>query len=316
MADGLKIATLTLHPALDMTVRVDHLRLGEVNRAQEMQMSAGGKGVNVATFLAQSFFRVAAAGFLGEDNAQEFERHFAQSGIEDRFTRIPGSTRVSVKLVDQGSQATTDVNLKGPAPSTQALDRLEEVVQSLAGECGWFMLSGSLPPGVEPGFYARLIRGLKARGCRVGLDTSGEALRQGIEAGPTLVKPNLRELEELAGSQLDSQDEVLAAARGLLAKGIELVVVSMGERGAIFVESGRACLAVPPKVGVVRSTVAAGDALVAGIIAGRMHRLDLSETARLATAWAAGKLAFAAARLSDEAELAALGQQVEVQELY
>jgi len=259
---------------------------------------------------------VAATGFLGEENAQVFERHFAQFGIEDRFIRIPGSTRVSVKLVDEGSQATTDINLTGPAPSTQSLARLEALIESLAEECGWFMLSGSLPPGVESGYYARLIRGLQARGCRVGLDTSGEALRQGIEAGPTLVKPNLRELEELTGSRLDSQDEVLAAARGLLAKGIELAIVSMGERGAMFVESGRAFLAVHPRVGVVRSTVAAGDALVAGIIAGSIRGLELRGIARLATAWAAGKLAFTAARLPDEPELAALGQRVEVRELY
>ena len=316
MTDGSKVATLTLHPALDMTVRVEHLRLGEVNRAQEMEMGAGGKGVNVATFLVQGGCRVAAVGFLGEENAQVFERHFAQHGIEDRFIRIPGSTRVSVKLVEEGSQATTDINLKGPAPSTQALARLEEDIESLAEECGWFMLSGSLPPGIDNGYYSRLIRGLKAHGCRVGLDTSGEALRQGIEAGPTLVKPNLWELEELAGSQLDGQDDVLAAARGLLAKGMELVVVSMGERGALFVESGRALLAVPPRVSVVRSTVAAGDALAAGTIAGRMRGLDLIETARLATAWAAGKLAYTAARLPDEPELAALEERVEVREIY
>ena len=168
MPDGPEIATLTLHPALDMTVRVDHLRLGEVNRAQAMQVGAGGKGVNVATFLAQSGYRVAAAGFLGEENAQVFERHFARFGIEDHFLRIPGSTRVSVKLVDEGRQVTTDINLKGPVPSVQSLDRLAEVVERLAEECGWIMLSGSLPPGLEPEVYARLIRQLKARGCRVG----------------------------------------------------------------------------------------------------------------------------------------------------
>lgn len=316
MPDGPKIATLTLHPALDMTVRVDHLRLGEVNRAQAMQVEAGGKGVNVATFLAQSGCRVAASGFLGEENAEVFERHFSHFGIEDQFLRIPGSTRVSIKLVDEHKQATTDVNLTGPVPSTQSLDRLSEVVESLAGECRWIMLSGSLPPGIEAGYYARLIRSLKARGCRVGLDTSGEALRQGIEAGPTLVKPNLRELEELTGGKLDRDDEVLAAVRGLVEKGIELAAVSMGDRGAFFVEPGRAFLAVPPRMEVVHSTVAAGDALVAGIIAGRVRELDLSETARLATSWAAGKLAFAAARLPDESELTALGQRVEVREVY
>jgi 1-phosphofructokinase len=316
MPDGPKIATLTLHPALDMTVRVDHLRLGEVNRAQAMQVGAGGKGVNVATFLSQSGCRVAASGFLGEENAEVFERHFSQFGIEDRFLRIPGRTRVSVKLVDEGQQATTDINLTGPAPSAQLLDRLFEIVVSLAEECSWIMVSGSLPPGVDPGYYARLIRGLKARGCSVGLDSSGEALRQGIEAGPTLVKPNLRELEELTGGKLDSDDHVLAEARGLVEKGIELVVVSMGDRGAFFVESGRAFLVVPPMVEVVHSTVAAGDALVAGIIVGRMRELDLRETARLATTWAAGKLIFAAARLPDEPELAELGQRVEVREIY
>lgn len=318
MADKSKIATLTLHPALDMTVRVDDLRLGEVNRAQGMQVSAGGKGVNVASFLAQSGFRVAASGFLGEENAQVFERHFAHFGIEDRFIRIPGSTRSAVKLVDEAGQQTTDINLPGPAPSAEAMDRLAAVMDGLTEECAWIAFSGSLPPGVDARTYAGLIERARARGCRVALDSSGEALRSGIagRAAPNLVKPNLRELEELSGRSLEDQDELLAAARGLLANGIELVVVSMGERGALFVQAEQAVLALPPPVAVVRSAVAAGDALLAGTITGSMRGLNLPETARLATAWAAGKLAFATARLPGEAELSSLAAAVTVRAVH
>ncbi len=309
-------ATLTLNPALDLTVRAEALRLGEVNRASELQVSAGGKGVNVASFLAQSGFRVAATGLLGQENADEFERHFARLGIEDRFVRIAGAARTSIKLVDAAAQTTTDINLPGPRPAPEALEALLEGIASLAGECGYFALSGSLPPGVDARVYARIISGLKKAGCRALLDTSGEALRQGVKAGPWALKPNLRELEELAGRHLEDEADALEAGRGLLGRGIEHVIVSMGERGAWFIRQGRAVLARPPRVGEIRSTVAAGDALAAGVVAAGLRGLGLEETARMATAWAAGKLAYHSARLPGEAELAALAQQVELTEVY
>jgi 1-phosphofructokinase len=303
-----------MNPALDMTVRVAGFQPGAVNRAAEMRLDAGGKGVNVASFLAQLGVGVAATGLLGEENAQTFERHFVQYGIEDRFVRVPGSNRVGVKIVDSAREQTTDINLPGLVAPAEALERLLRELDRLAAKCAWFALSGSLPPGVDASFYAGCIRRIRAQGCQVAMDSSGAAFKAAVEAAPEVVKPNLVELSEWADRTIAGEMEALVAARALLGRGVGLAVVSMGERGALFVEGERAVVAQPPRVSVA-STVAAGDALVAGVLAARLEGLSLEESARKATALAAGKLGFVGARLPGREALTLLEQQVKLREV-
>jgi 1-phosphofructokinase len=131
---------------------------------------------------------------------------------------------------------------------------------------------------------------LKSRGARVALDASGEALREGIEAGAHLVKPNVHELETLVGNPLRDTAAILRAARVLNSKGIELAVISMGANGALFVTADSALLARPPAI-EIGSSVGAGDAMVAGCVAARLRALPLPDTARLATAFSLQALA-------------------------
>ncbi|HEV2734976.1 MAG TPA: 1-phosphofructokinase family hexose kinase, partial [Longimicrobiaceae bacterium] len=230
--------------------------------------------------------RAAATGFLGRDNAAPFEALFARAGIADAFVRIPGATRMGIKVVDPAGRQTTDVNFPGPAPEPWEVQALLETVAELAaGEPRpWFVLAGSLPPGVEPTLYGGLARTLRAAGCTVVVDASGEPLRHALDAAPHVVKPNVHELEALVGEPLPTPEAVARAARALLARGVELAVVSMGEEGALFARQGATVLARPPRV-EVRSTVGAGDAMVAGIVAGRLRGLPLPELARMATAF-------------------------------
>lgn len=279
------IATITLNPAIDLTVRADHFQPNTVNRGQESQINAGGKGVNVAAFLADYGLDVAATGFLGADNADIFERLFAEKRIADRCIRIPGSTRIGVKIIDEANQQTTDINLPGLTPSPEAREALWATITTLMASCDWFVLAGNVPPGVSTAVYAELIEYLNAHGKRTALDTSGEALRVGIQAGPSIIKPNLDELRELTGLPLSDEREVASAARMLLTPDMRMVVVSMGKAGALFCDRSRTLVAVPPEA-LVKSTVGAGDALVAGIIAGLTEELDLEACARLATGFA------------------------------
>ncbi|PKO21146.1 MAG: 1-phosphofructokinase [Chloroflexi bacterium HGW-Chloroflexi-1] len=310
----MKITTVTLNPAIDQTVRVDGFRPGTVNRGQSMQWDAGGKGVNVAAFLADYGHQVVVTGFLGQENPELFEQLFARKRIADRFVRIPGRTRTGIKIVDEAARQTTDINLPGQAPTPEAIAALLVTVVQLADECDWFALSGNLPPGVPEPLYAEIITRLKAYGRSVVLDTSRDALRLGIQAGPTVVKPNVDELSELCGETLSDEVAIERAACRLLANDIELVVVSMGERGALFVDTARALVAVPPAV-AVKSSVGAGDALVAGLIAGRARGMDLADCARLATAFAAGAITRLGAHLPPRPELDPLFGQVAVRRL-
>jgi 1-phosphofructokinase len=310
----MKIATVTLNPAIDQTVRADGFRTNTVNRGQAMQFDAGGKGVNVASFLADYGYATAVTGFLGQENAELFEQLFAHKRIEDHFVRMPGSTRIGVKIVDEANQQTTDINMPGLQPSPEAISALLEAIEQMAASCDWFALSGNLPPGAPTTIYATIIAQLKKHGRRMALDTSGEALREGVQAIPTIAKPNIDELQQLVGHALNGEAAIEQAARQLLDSGIQLVVVSMGERGAMFVDSGTSLIATPPTVNV-KSTVGAGDAMVAGVIAGQVQGLNLSDAARLATAFSLGAITRAGHNLPPSEVLQAYSQQVSIHTL-
>lgn len=197
--------------------------------------------------------------------------------------RIAGQTRIGVKVSDETLHQTTDINFPGETPSPADITRLFEILVELAAIHEWFVLSGSIPHGVSTSIYNEMVRLLVGK--RVLLDTSGEGFRQAMSAGPWLIKPNVDELSEYAGKGLDSPAAILEQARIVMGQyNVHSVVISMGKEGAIFVEGDETIWAVPPAV-EVKSTVGAGDAMVAGIVAGKIASLSLSECARLATAF-------------------------------
>lgn len=283
------VVTVTLNAAVDQTLDVPGFTAGAVNRAVAETRTAGGKGINVAAFLSGGAQPVTVTGFLGEENAAVFEALFRRRGIRDRCLRLPGNSRVNIKVVDREGRSVTDINLPGLHVPAEAWRGLLTTVDDLAAGNGTFVLAGSVPAGVPDGAYAEMVAHLRARGAFVAVDASGPPLRHAVAARPDMVKPNAHELSELLGRPLSGRDEVVRAARDLGASGIALVVVSLGADGAVFVEGGRALLAVPPAVEVA-STVGAGDAMVAGVLAARLEGGDLEACARRGTAFAAGTL--------------------------
>ncbi|MEI8233616.1 MAG: 1-phosphofructokinase [Verrucomicrobiota bacterium] len=276
------VVTLTPNPAIDRTVAISRFTPGAVNRVEQIRNTPGGKGVNVASALADKGLRVAATGFLGRENSGLFETLFTGKQIGDAFVRIAGETRTGIKVTDPVTHQTTDINFPGAAPAPQDMEALRQRIAAL--EAPWFALGGSLPPGVPPGWYRDLVTALKARGIRVALDTGGEPLRLAVDAAPAVIKPNIHELEALLGMPLQSLPAVLQAARGLVARGIRLVAVSMGKEGACFVSAEQAVVARPPDI-QIGSTVGAGDAMVAGILCAQIRGLPLDACARMATAF-------------------------------
>jgi 1-phosphofructokinase len=281
------VATVTLNPAIDRTLTIPNFTAGVVNRVEQERDNAGGKGVNVASALADYGYNVAVTGFLGRDNASSFEDLFARKKIEDRFVRIAGQTRVGIKIMDPVRKQTTDINFPGPAPTGADLDALRDQLAAL--DCPWFVLAGSVPPGVDAAIYRDMMIALKKRGSKVVLDTSGEPLSHAVDAAPSIIKPNIHELEVLVGKSLPTQSAIIEAAHELVAKGIELVAVSMGKDGACFVTPSAIVIARPPSI-EVKSTVGAGDAMVAGIVSAYLRQLPLAECARLATAFSVDAL--------------------------
>ena len=311
---SLEVVTVTPNPAIDWTLTIPDFSAGSVNRVEHQHSKPGGKGVNVASALADYGHRVAVSGFLGLENSASFESLFSAKGIEDHFIRIDGETRVGIKITDPARQQTTDINFPGQTPAPADVELLlERLGQLAAASRAWFVLAGSLPPGVEPTLYRDLLHMLHACGCRVLLDTSGEALRHALDARPDVIKPNLHELEELTNIKLRTKNEIVEAARSLVRRGIELAVVSMGAGGALFITNERAILAQPPGVRV-HTTVGAGDAMVAGILAGRIGGCSLAETARLASAFSLDAITRRESSMTFRARIEGLMNEITIQE--
>lgn len=306
------VVTVTLNPAIDQTLTVPEFSAGSVNRAVETRSNAGGKGVNVAAVLADYGCRVAATGFLGRENTGPFDSLLLSRGIVNAFVTTPGSTRVGIKIVDPVTSETTDINLPGQAVPCDDMSAFRD--RLLAIDAKWVVLAGSLPPGVPATIYRDLAVELRARGRRVALDTSGEALSLAVEAGVDVVKPNIAELSEILGIKINSASEIVDAARTLIGRGVRLAVVSLGAEGAWFVTRDDAVHASPSPVDVA-STVGAGDAMVAGVVAASLEGLGLDECARLATAFSAEAVTRVGAGLTSRARSEALAADVRLDRL-
>ena len=308
-----KILTLTLNPALDLTVELPRLDAGQVNRSDEMHTHAAGKGVNVAQVLADLGHQLTVSGFLGEDNLQAFETLFAKRGFVDAFVRVPGETRSNIKVAEQSGRI-TDINGPGPvvdAAAQQAL--LDRLVQIAPGHDA-VVVAGSLPRGVTAQWLRELIERLNQLGLKVALDSSGEALRAALKASPWLIKPNTEELADALGCEVVSHTAEAQAAARLHAQGIEHVVISHGADGVNWFSVGSALHATPPKVSVA-STVGAGDSLLAGMLHGLLSADTPEQTLRTATAIAAMAVTQIGFGIHDRAQLAQLEQGVRVRPL-
>lgn len=307
-----QVITVTLNPAIDQTVTIRDFTAGAVNRVESVRSNPGGKGVNVASALADYGHNVAATGFLGRENAAVFEELLERKDIADHFVRIAGQTRVGIKISDPARAETTDINYPGIAPTSHELDVLRQQLIELSSlDHAWIVLAGSVPPGVDPAIYRELTRMFRDGGQKVALDASGEPLRLALEAGPHIVKPNIHELEDLVGRKLETRESLVEAARSFIARGTALVAVSMGSEGALFVTADEVVVARPPSI-QVRSTVGAGDAMVAGIIAGQLRELPLADCARLATAFSLDALVRGESGITSHAAIEASMQEVTI----
>ncbi|SDB08605.1 1-phosphofructokinase [Pseudomonas sp. NFACC23-1] len=308
-----KILTLTLNPALDLTVELARLEPGQVNRSDDMHTHAAGKGVNVAQVLADLGHTLTVSGFLGEDNAQVFETLFVQRGFVDAFIRVPGETRSNIKLAEQDGRI-TDLNGPGPVVDAAAQQALLARLEQIAPGHDVVVVAGSLPRGVSPQWLQALITRLKTLGLNVALDTSGEALRVALAAGPWLIKPNTEELADALGCEVVSEAAQAQAAQHLHVQGVEHVVISHGADGVNWFSVGAALHASPPKVSVA-STVGAGDSLLAGMLHGLLSADTPEQTLRTATAIAAMAVTQIGFGIHDTALLASLEQGVRVRPL-
>lgn len=257
------IGTVTLNPAVDKTYETGRLILGDVNRMRSAVNVSGGKGINVAKILRQFHLNVAALGFLGGYTGRMIEDTCMKLAMDCHFTRIGGDTRSSINILGDDGYV-TEILEPGPQITEKEYQNFLQEFEYCAEQCEIMVLSGSIPRGLPRNIYAQLIQVCSGYGKKVLLDTSGEALREGIKASPYLIKPNKKELEYLTGRKLTNQEDIIQAARKLIAEGIQKIVVSLGAEGLIYVDAEQV-IPIPAKKVKVVNTVGCGDSVVAAL---------------------------------------------------
>lgn len=282
------IVTVTANPSIDVTLTTASFEVGEVNRATSVRRDPAGKGVNVSRALALNGVETTAIFPADASTGNELASRLAAQGVTSASAPIGEPIRTNITVVDASTGRTTKINEPGPTLSGAESESLTTLIaEHLSQSPSWIVASGSLPPGIDDDFYARLGALAVSVGTSLAVDTSGPALARVIESGTaTLVKPNLEELEELLGRTLETVGDVVSGARGILTLPGSRALVSLGESGALLVTAQSSWWAGAPRV-VPLSTVGAGDSTLAGYLSAD----DADEGERLATAVAWGTAA-------------------------
>ncbi len=279
------IYTLTFNPALDYSLNVDSFKIGETNRSYNEDFQIGGKGINVSVILTRLDVPNVALGFIAGFTGRQLNKIAMEIGIKTDFILLEnGNTRINVKL--KGTSE-TEINATGPSIDLKAIEQLFEKLSRLKmGDT--LVLSGSVPPSVDSDIYEKILAKLYGKGIRVCVDATNELLLNTLKYKPYLIKPNLFELEQISGKTLDTDQNIINAALCLKEKGAQNVLVSLGDKGAIFVdEFSKVTKLNPHKINAV-NTVGAGDSMLAGFLAGvdtnLSYALKLANAAGAATA--------------------------------
>jgi 1-phosphofructokinase family hexose kinase len=306
------IYTVTLNPAVDRELTVPAIVFDDVLRATEIRQDVGGKGFNVSRMLGSLGAASTALGFAGGAAGKLLEDGLNALGIGTDFVRVAGETRTNISIVPADHGPHIKVNEAGPTISAAEQTALQELVRARAQTGDWWVLAGSLPPGVQPAFYAQLFRTIQAAGARAVVDTSGAALVECSQERPFLLKPNGAELAQLTGHPVNTIAEAVAEARAM--DGVQQIVISMGKDGAVLVEGAQAWLVTPPRI-QQRNPIGAGDSLVGGLVYGLSQGEPLLEALKWGVACGAATAARAGTAVGTRDEVLALRSQVQVREL-
>lgn len=308
------ITVLCANPGMDRTYEVEGFRVGAFHHPRRFRVAPGGKGINVARVLKALGHEVTVAGFAGGTTARYIVGHLRREGIGTALVPIAEESRLCLNIVDPTRGTQTRLDEVGPLVTPTEVDRLRDTWRQLLPTSSRVVLSGSAPRGVPFDLYGELILGARQAGVPTVLDAHDELLRDGVLAGPGMVKPNLAEISQLMGRDLTVPDGLVAAARQLLTHGTRLVLCSLSADGALAVSTEGVWRAWPPPVRVV-SPVGCGDASVAGLVSASEEGLELTRCIQWALASGSACAATFGAGFSDRAEVEGLVDQVRLEAL-
>lgn len=267
-----------MNPAIDRNVSVDRLAFEDRGYICSTEHAAGGRGINASSVLRAFGARTLAICTAGGEGGDRLRQYLEASDFPYEAVPIEGEIRTNLNLTDRQG-LTIKLNERGPTLSEEEIGRVVRAVKAHLPFSKWLMICGSLPPGVAGALYATLADlGLQA-GVQVLLDADGEELRDGLEAGPTIVTPNQREAERLLNTALITRSHFAAAAARIREMGPKNVLLSVGSRGAVLATAEGVWEIEPPRVEAV-APVGAGDAMAAAFVWAMTEGMDMTEAAR------------------------------------
>ena len=272
------IYTVTFNPSLDYIIRVDHLKLGAINRVHYENVLPGGKGVNVSIVLGNLGHTSTALGFVAGFTGREIEDRMRAYGAKCDFIQVAeGMSRINVKIK---SDEESEINGMGPHITEEDVDALFAKLDELkAGD--YLVIAGSVPTMLPPDMYERIMERLDGRGVNIAVDAERDLLTRVLKYHPFVIKPNNHELGDIFGVTLRTREEVVPYAKKLQEQGARNVIISMAGEGAVFVsEEGEVAMSEAPK-GTVVNSVGAGDSMVAGFLAGVIETGDMAQAFRM-----------------------------------
>ncbi len=259
------IYTVTLNPALDYTIHVDHLQLGKVNRTQKEHLFAGGKGINVSWILNELGIKSTALGFVADFTGQQLSAMIEKQGIAADFIHVSkGMTRINVKIK---SEQESEINGIGPIIEPDDFHQLCLKIGALKKN-DFLVLSGSIPSCMPSDTYEIIMKQLENTGVCIVVDAEKKLLMNTLKYHPFLIKPNKEELEEIFGIQIKNNDQIIDCAKKLQQMGARNVLVSMANQGALLFAENDQIYPMHSADGKMLNSVGAGDSMVAGFLAG------------------------------------------------
>jgi 1-phosphofructokinase family hexose kinase len=270
------INILCANPCVDKVYSVQSLSEGEMHRIKTLSITPGGKGVNVAKALVSMGIDACVYGFNGGSTGEWLENELKKKGIKNSFIECLGSTRTNINIISKKTKSETELLEEGFKVKKSDADKLFQKILGNTNDKSVFIISGSLPGGVNSDFYYEIIKSLKKKKIKVILDTSEENLKKALSAKPYIIKPNLRELAYISGMKLLTNNDILKAIEKVHNKYDINIFVSMGKNGGIYKTRDIMYKIEIPDIKTV-NTIGSGDVLTAGLGYGLYKKMDIEE---------------------------------------
>lgn len=302
------IYTVTFNPAIDYTVELDTVNLGETNRSNSSYILPGGKGINVSRVLTNLEIENIALGFVGGFTGRFIEDYLKVQDIITDFVYLEENTRINVKIK---TEEETEINASGPDIDEKYLEEFFKKLDRLKKD-DFLILAGNIQDSLSRNTYSIIQERCIYKGVKTVVDTTEEALTLTLKNKPFLIKPNLHELEGIFDVKIKDESEAVIYAKKLLEKGAQNIIVSMGGEGALFISKDELYFAEAPD-GILKNSVGSGDSMVAGFIAKFIEVKDLMEAFKYSVA--AGSATAFSKDLCKKKEVEDLFNKIIVQEL-